>query len=193
MNNIHPEYVDPSDLLKEFAEKNDKFQERFISLLTQMESFIQTSGIDKEVRVNELMLGYTLVDYFEDVKRLKLFHRVEHISGIKIVAYTAYWLLKRKPIQVVEQDKKLIYINERFVLSFIISYLSMEEKGNILMRDNSGLNAFNESLFYFLKYRQLSAQSLEMIIMAFFAGQIYQEEGEDLSSKRPKASDKEDG
>ena len=51
----------------------------------------------------------------------------------------------------------------------------------ILIRENEGLKSFSESLFYFLKYRFHEANSLEMVLSAFFAGQIYQEKEKDIS------------
>ena len=42
------------------------------------------------------------------------------------------------------------------------------------------------SLFYFLKYRFQEANSLEMILMSFFAGQIYQSKEKDLSNELAK-------
>ncbi|MCI5936073.1 MAG: hypothetical protein MRZ65_11260 [Lachnospiraceae bacterium] len=85
-------------------------------------------------------------------------------------------------MQVIGQEKELIYVNEKFVLAYILDSLSNDEKGNILLRNNAGLKSFKESLLYFLKYRYTSATSLELMIMAFFSGQIYQETDEDLSS-----------
>ena len=43
------------------------------------------------------------------------------------------------------------------------------------------LKSFAEALFYFLKYRFRDANSLEIMLTAFFAGRIYQEKQEDLS------------
>lgn len=182
MNNIHSEFIKADKLLEEFARKNNKFQDRYTALLTDMNEYIKKSKYENKVVVNELILGYALVDYFEDIRRLKVFHNVEHINSIKIIAYTSYWLLRRKPIQVIEREKELIYVNEKFVLAYILDSLSNDEKGNILLRNNAGLKSFKESLLYFLKYRYTSATSLELMIMAFFSGQIYQETDEDLSS-----------
>lgn len=182
MNSIHSEFIKADNLLKEFVEKNDKFQKRFMALLEDMNAYIERSNFVNKVVVNELVLGYALVDYFEDIRRLKIFHKVDHINNLKIVAYTSYWLLRRKPMQVIGQEKELIYVNEKFVLAYILDSLSNEQKGNIILRDNSGLQSFRESLLYFLKYRYTSATSLEMMIMAFYSGQIYQETDEDLSA-----------
>ena len=181
MNSIHSEFIKADKLLSEFVDKNDKFTSRFTALLEDMNAYIQNSNYKDKVFVNELILGYALVDYFEDIRRLKIFHNVKHINNVKIIAYISYWLLRRKPIQVLEQKKELIYVNEKFVLAYILDSLSREEKGNILLRNNKGLESFRESLLYFLKYRYTSATSLEMMIMAFYSGEIYQETEIDLS------------
>lgn len=181
MNNVHSEFVRADLILKDFAKTNDKFVQRFESLLEDINIFIKEADLKGKVIVNELALGYMLVDYFEDIRRLKTFHGIDHVNSIKIVAYTSYWFLRRKPIQIIEQEKELIYINERFVLAYILEFLSGNYEPPLILRDNKGLKSFSESLFYFLKYRVNGANSLEMILTAFFAGQIFQERDKDLS------------
>ena len=190
MNNIKAEFVEPKELLQQFVADNDKFEDRFTSLLTDINAFIKTNGLVDKVKVNNLTLGYTLVDYFEDIRRLKLFHNIEHINSEKIVAYTSYWILKRKPIQLVTEDKDLLYINERFVLAYISDFISSVDKGSVLVREESGLKAFKETLFYFLKYRVATANMLELAIISFFAGRIYENDKEDISATFDKYADK---
>lgn len=190
MENVHSDFLKADSILAAYCQKEGKFINRFATLCEEIQFFIDKMGYKKEsIVLNKLSLGYALVDYFEDIQRLKMFHKVEHVNSIKIVSYTAFWLLKRKPIEVIDCDRQLIYINERFVLQYILTYLSTDGKKHILGRDNPGLKSFNESLFYFLKYRTTTAYNLEMIIMAFFAGQIYQEEDYDLSSSLGKMNE----
>lgn len=186
MNNVQSKFIKADKLLDEYAQKNNKFEKRFISLLDDVLQFIKETNLEKKVSVNEMVLGYMLVDYFEDIRRLKIFHNIEHVNSIKIVAYTSYWFLRRKPIQILEQEKDLMYINERFILAYILDFLSGEEKVPIILRDNKGLVSFSESLFYFLKYRFNGANALEMILTSFFAGQIYQEKEQDISDELAK-------
>lgn len=182
MDNIHSEHRVPLEILSEYCGRNKKFENRFIAMSNDINKYIADSGIDGKVFFNELILGYALIDYFEDIRRLKVFHKVEHINAIKVVSYTSYWLLRRKPIQVVAADKDVIYINELFVMAYILDFISSEENGFILDRDSTGVRSFAESLLYFLKYRVVTAQSIEMVILSFFGGQIYQETEKDLSS-----------
>lgn len=183
MNSIHSEFIFPKKVLNEFVTDNPKFEQRFVALLTDMDAFIKESNLQDDVKINELALGYMLLDYFEDIRRLKDFHHVEHINGIRVVAYTSYWLLRRKPIQLLGQKKEILYINERFVLTYILNFLSSTDKGEILLRSNKGIKSFSELLFYFLKYRFTSANALELVLTSFFAGQIYQETSRDISDE----------
>ena len=183
MEDIGSKFVKADKLIEEFFDKDQKFERRFISLLEDMDSFLEVTGLQNKATINKMLVGYALVNYFEDITRLKEFHHVGHVNNIKIVAYTSYWLLRAKPIQINEIDKKLAYINERFVLSYILSFLERIDCGKILERENTGLRAFTETLFYYLKYRSLSAQVLEMVIISFFAGQIYQEVDADISAE----------
>lgn len=185
MNSVVAKFLRADKILEAFAKNNDKFVNRYAAILSEMETFIKASDIEGKVKVNELTLGYALLDYFEDIRRLKEFHKLEHINNIKIVAYMSYWILNRKPIQVIEMDKKLVYVNERFVLAYILNFLG-DTEDHILERSNLGLKSFSETFFYFLKYRLVSANSLEMVLMAFFAGRIYQEKDEDISDKLAK-------
>lgn len=189
MEHVHSEFLRADKLLENYNEKEKKFQERFETLIEEILFFIDKMNLKGKVELNALALGYALVDYFEDVHRLKEFHKVEHINGMKIVSYTAFWLLKRKPIQITACEKELLDVNERFVLQYILSYLSNDNKGHILSRENAGLTSFAETLLYFLKYRLTTANNLEIIIMSFFAGQIYQETNEDLSQSLGKMNE----
>ncbi len=184
MNSVSSQFKEPSELYKDYV-RNQKFQKRYTSLYEDMNSFLVAADFLGKAYINEIILGYALVDYFEDIRRLKNFHGMQHINSIKLVSYTSYWLLRRKPIQITQNDKDLLYINERFILAYIIDFLESSSHGKILERENDGLGSFVEQLFYYLKYRMTNAQSFEMFFMSFFAGRIYQELGSDISSILP--------
>ena len=86
MDSIHSNYLDAEQELKDYI-TNNKFRDRYESLLMDMNHFIQMNDLTDIVVVNEMVLAYALIDYFEDVKRLKYFHSVDHINAIKIVSY----------------------------------------------------------------------------------------------------------
>lgn len=187
MKNLFCKYFSCEDLVKYFGEA--KFEERYNSTLKMMESFIKLNNLSEKVVVDRMILANVIIDYFSDVKRLKEFHKdIKKINSEKVISYMSYWILHRKPIQIVSNaaslDKDLITINERFVLQYILNYLSERECGShILLRNNIGLQNFSGILLYYLVYRKIDAQSLEMILTAFMAGQIYENTARDISSE----------
>ena len=191
MNNIQPDFKQASELIFEFIDSSSKFQERFEALYKDINRFIEVNGLNDKVRLNVLSLGSALVDYFEDIRRLKVFHNIEHINSAKIVAYTSYWLLQRKPIQLLVEDKSILYVNERFVLAYIADFLSQKDRKSILSQTEKELRSYMETLFYNLKYRILNANMLELSILSFIAGEIYQGGIDDSSVLLEKYSNKD--
>jgi len=177
MEDIHSEFIKASNVLTRYTEK---FKKRFSALHDEMFQFIK--GVDEEsLLLDDMLLSYALLDYFEDIERLKLYHHLEHINAIKIASHLAFWLIKRKPIQVKRPNIRYIDINERFVLMYLLDFLS-DEDDLLLDREFSGIKSFSETLFFTLKYRLLSPDILELAIISFFAGRIYQSKDKDLSS-----------
>lgn len=109
-----------------------------------------------------------ILDYFTDITRLKEFHQIERVNKDKIFSYEISWFLKRKPIQVLKNDREeLVYVNEKFILGILVNHLT---EGKI--DDFSGNNilvSFCDILLYYLKYRDCEPKVLEMLIMSFKA------------------------
>lgn len=185
MKKIRAKQVIAEGLIDDFIIKSDDYKNRYSSILGQMEHFIKESNLGEDVFVNPILVGLALIDCFEDIRRLKDFHKIESTNGLKIVSYTAYWLLRRKPIQVKSVKEENAYINEYFVLLYIFNYVSSEKLGFILDRKEEGLISFKDTLLYNLKYRINDPKSLELMITGFFAGQIYQSVEKDLSDELP--------
>jgi len=190
MNNITFNYYKCDEILEKFGK--EKVEERWDTLYKELNDFLEYNKLSSIASVNKLLLGYAIADYFQDVERIKEFHKIEKANSQKIIAYTAYWLLKRKPIQIdnpQSEDQQsniteLNTLNERFVLQYIFNYLSERKKEkHVLLRSNEGLKNFSNMMLYYLEYRLRDAQSLEMIIMSFFAGQIYENTDKDISSE----------
>lgn len=179
-------YLSCEDLIEEFGE--EQIIERYNALYEEMSIFISQNKVFEQAEVNKSILASVIIDYFYDIKRIKGFHtKISKTNSEKVIAYTAYWILHRRPIQVknsILNDFKTSTLNERFVLQYILDYLSeRERKSHILLRENLGLKNFNQFLLYYLIYRPCDAQSLEMIITAFLAGQIYEQVDSDISSE----------
>jgi len=183
MNEIEAIYL-KDEIVDSFG--RDVIKARWSALDEKMNHFIKEMGLSNSVRVDRFLLSVVIADYFNDIQRLKAFHPIGEINSIKVISYTAYWLLRRKPLQVysANSDKELITINEKFVLQYICTYLSVRKREkHIFLREDKGLKSFSSMLLYFLIYRVHDPYSLEMIIMAFFAGQIYEQTDEDISSE----------
>lgn len=191
MNSIQSKNIPLDENFKKYIEKDEKFVTRYNALYTSICKFLEANKFQDIAFVDKYALGFALIDYFEDIDRLKRFHNIEHVNSIKIVSYTSYWLLRRNVIQTKESNKDLLYINEKFVFSYIIEFLSARGKKRILERENIGLVAFEDSLMYHLKYRLINATNLEIMIIAFFAGEIYQNEEVDLSDRLTRYDDPE--
>ena len=147
---------------------------RFCDLMKQLHSVIVGCDLYDSVTINENLLGKAVIDYFEDIDRLKEFEDIERTSVAKIYAHEAYWLIRRKPIQVIDtskEDERCLFINE-VACAFMILVKMCEEKGIKLKVGNPKVKYFYEILFYNLKYRKLTQDSLELMIESFFLGCI---------------------
>jgi len=172
------------DIIEKFGK--EKIEKRWNTLFEEMDLFLKQNNLSDVATVDKFLFATAILDYFNDIKRLKDFHKIKNINSIKIIAYTAYWLLRRKPIQICNREqsdnKELITLNEKFVLKYIFDYLSEREReSHILLRNNKGLKSFSNMMLYFLIYRVHDAHSIEMIIMAFLSGQVYERTDEDIS------------
>lgn len=148
-------------------------ESRYELLVSVYEDFINKENMTGKVVLNKLVLGYAIMDYFSDIARIKQFHGITRVNETKICAYESFWLLKRKPLQVVEADDNFPFCNEQFVFLRVLQLLSGGD-AKIDIFNNPALRPFLESLFYFLKFRNCDAQSLEFAFQAFAAGVQFQ-------------------
>ena len=160
MNSIESMYLSYDGLLEEFSE--DVIRSRYAFLY--------------KVRLDEVLLMHAVLDYFSDVSRLKKFHHIHHINETKVIAYETFWLLRRKPLQVVtqRQDDFLAFINEKFVFSRLAAFLVGNRKDQVLReQDKKAFMNYLDTLYYFLKYRQYDPKMLELMLLGFRAGEIW--------------------
>lgn len=118
--------------------------------------------------------------FYADIMRLSEFHHIDEVKTDKIVTYTTFWILKRKPIQLLQfSDKeKDIFVNERFACCFLINEcLSDTSFGKIDGKiDNFNRKYYEEYidlLLYYFKYRTLNPQVLELVIETFKIGRLF--------------------
>lgn len=174
MNSIESMYLSYDGLLEEFSE--DVIRSRYAFLYKECMEFLKSQGLESEVRLNEVLLMHAVLDYFSDVSRLKKFHHIHHINETKVIAYETFWLLRRKPLQVVTQlqDDFLAFINEKFVFSRLAAFLVGNRKDQVLReQDKKAFMNYLDTLYYFLKYRQYDPKMLELMLLGFRAGEIW--------------------
>lgn len=173
MNNIENTYVDYDDLIQ--AVGQDVLERRIGQLNQEMLEFLKSNELDGIAYVNQMALVHALMDYFSDIQRLKDYQKIKHINEIKIKAYETYWLLLRKPIQLVKQidDDSLLYINEKFLLSRLTSFM-LQDDINVPLVDErrTAFKNYLDTVYYYLKFRRCDAQALELMLLAFKAGRL---------------------
>lgn len=173
MNNIKTKYVNYKSVIEQIGE--NKICERLCAVHDIYQSFLeQTNYKDKiDIILNDRVLMHAILDYFTDITRLKEFHSIDMVSHDKIIAYEISWLLKRKPIQILDFNKEeLVYVNEKFLLQILVNHLT---DGKIIdLNPNSVLGSYCNYLYYYLKYRDCDAKVLELVISSYKAGRASQ-------------------
>lgn len=144
----------------------DKIIERYKTLLAMCRQFILSKHWLGKVKINRLILANAVMDYFADVKRIKDFHAgTEKINSIKIISWCSSWFLRRKPLQVLVAEPECVFANELFIFFWLAQFIGRESLAE------ESLTPFWSSLAYYLKYRPINPQTLELMLTAFAAGQ----------------------
>lgn len=155
----------------------EKISSRYDWLNDILSDFVSKSGCTDQIIISQDILKHVVVDYFVDIDRLKEFQEIEKVHSSKIYAYTCFWLLRHKPLQIVcaEGAEKLAFINEECVCYLLRSYLFSEpENVPILENKRDQIDNFISTMLYFFQYRDYSAKNIELMILAFQAGCGYQ-------------------
>ena len=160
-------------LLKYFP--GNKMPIRFQSLWADTVMVIEKTGLEDKLRIDEESFQMVIIDYFTDIARLKDFQDIERANVDKIYGYELYWFLHRHPIQLLEGVPDNFDINEKVAIGVFLPRILTEagmpyteEMQNSEFRGR--LKVFIDLLFYNLKYRHYTQQSLELMIEAFLCG-----------------------
>jgi hypothetical protein len=165
------EFESVGNYLARYDIDNEHIASRYASLLEMMDTFIVEKGIGSDVVIDHELLKTSVCDYFVDIARAKSFHDIAKVNTEKIYGYMAYWLLKRKPIQVKSPFAESAFINELFITGFLISNILTEKNISPTQSvQNATFENFKSLIYYNLKYRLVTQQSLELMIEAFFCG-----------------------
>lgn len=147
-------------------------EQRFTHLLTQIQDILEAMGILDIISINTVVLGKAVLDYFEDIDRLKKYEGIKKINVDKIYGYETFWLLRRSPIQLIADknlDPKYLHINEKVFVAMLTAKILKEKN----IRPDvccESLLPFMNLLYYNFKYRVYTQKSLEMAVTAFFCG-----------------------
>lgn len=173
MNNIENTYVKYDELIS--AVGQEVIENRIKQISQEMLDFLKINELEDVAYIHEMALAHGIMDYFSDVQRLKDYQKIDHINEIKIKAYETFWLLKRKPLQLKKQldDDRFLYVNEKFLLTRLTSFMLAEDINKPIVGEKSvAFKNFLNTLYYYLKFRKCDAQSIELMLLAFKAGQL---------------------
>jgi len=171
---IKSTYENYMDLIEDCTE--DTVKSRIDQLYTEMKTFITTYEFDEFVRIDLPALTHAVMDYFSDIRRLKIYQKIEHANQAKIKAYETFWLLKRHPLNVIKDvdNDQFAFINEKFLMMRLSCYLMGDKITKSIVDDQrETFNNFLEILLYHLKFRDCSPHALELMLLAFEAGKIF--------------------
>ena len=175
MDRIQNIYDSYHNIIDEFGE--EEITSTFSNLVKVCEEFLKENKLDNQVVINTFILAHTVMDYFTDVSRLKEFHHIRSHNSYKQHAYLMSWFLRRKPLQIIEDEsEELVYTNEKFVLSYTMNFLTRDMAPDfydkLSKKQQEAIDGYMKSLYYHLKYRNCSAQVLELSLLSFDAGTL---------------------
>lgn len=156
---------------------SEKISSRYDWINALLSDFLKKKNYADKVIISQDILKHVVVDYFVDIDRLKEFQEIELVHSSKIYAYTCFWLLRHKPLQVIipEGAGELAFVNEECVCYILRSYLFSEpENVPVLENKREQVDNFIDTMLYFFQYREYSAKNIELMILAFQAGCGYQ-------------------
>jgi len=163
--------IPAQEYLRSIGVDLNRAAKRYTYVLFKMNLFIEQYSLKGKADVNFRILAEAVHDYYVDTMRVKDFHKIEYTNTEKVYAYMAYWLLRRKPLQVIEEFNGCEFINELFITLALSSSIASEKNiAKDKWENNPTFKKFQDLLFYNLKYRHVSQQSLELMIEAFFSG-----------------------
>lgn len=173
MVNIENTYINYETLVSNIGE--EIISNRIAQISQEMKDFLDINKLQDIAKLNDIALVHAVLDYFSDIQRLKDYQHIEHINEYKIKAYETFWLLQRKPLQITAQleDDKWLYINEKFLLSRLTSFMLKDNINTPLVGNRKkAFKNFLDTLYYYLKFRRSDAQALELMLLAFDAGRL---------------------
>ena len=171
--NILKRTDDFGEIIKEFFGPTKVIQ-RYRTLLKSYNEFVSNYNLTGKVILHTKSLKQALNDYFREVVKVKVFHKdIKWLNEPKIYAYTAYWFVRRSPIQIIDPHSDLINVNILFTVSYFINNLCTDSCISYQDQDKDAkdkIRDFMKNMFYYLKNRSCNPQSIELMAEAFKCG-----------------------
>lgn len=138
--------------------------------------------LDIKTDIDIFRVIQTIIDTFEDLKRLKEFHPIQYPNRLKCASYLAYWWKQREPItfsicsdqmdvflkKVKQKDiARFINCNELWLVAFVLGEIfTTDEKLCIKNDDEASQNWKTELdyIFYYFCYRLNSPKDIEAFL-----------------------------
>ena len=162
-----------NDLIESFTE--EVLEDRIAFLQQFAKDYLEIRKLTDYSTVSLYILEQVVTDYFSDIKRQKDFHLIEKTNTAKVAAYSAYWILKRKPLQINQDVSYQEMIDNPYLRNLNEGYAFAVMKGMFFNRyqpipsaiaeKQKTINLFESNLFYSFKYRNYTAQVLETILL----------------------------
>lgn len=173
MVNITSKYDDYKEIIDYFGA--EKIKNRLATFETMYISFLKHNNLMDNIVLHKGSLVNALLDYFTDIYRLKEFHSIELTNRYKILSYEVYWLLKRKPLHIINDLKdEYTFINEKFLLSYTLKFIDSSFPSNFSntkdIKAKNRFSGFVDTYYYYLKFRNCDPQALELMLLALDAG-----------------------
>ncbi|MBP3721833.1 MAG: hypothetical protein J6I62_01090 [Selenomonadaceae bacterium] len=134
-------------------------------LFNAAKRFEESRGLSDYIYLDENLLRQCLIDVLFDLQRLRHFHDIQQENLIKIHSYVAYWWLRRKPFQRMQNCGHIaLFVNELFVEKFLLSALS-NDLSDVSKYNQNKMSGASAYLQYHLKYRSPNPQTLELFLV----------------------------
>jgi hypothetical protein len=146
--------------------------ERLLYWYRRSENIIKNLKLENVARIDNQRLIFMVLSYFADIARLKNFHpNIGKTRKVVNFAYSFFWFLRSSPIQLKDAipgrpgEVHSIFVNEMAVVHiWIAEFVRPLNLGSDLE------TRYLKELFYYFRYRNYNAQSLEAILTALVLG-----------------------
>lgn len=145
---------------------------RTLSLVEHLERLLSIRGLTFQnctVDIDEKLIGDLLVRVDKRFDYYRIFHKDTYLSEVREAAIEAYWILKYKPIRMIEcklyEGESFDHINESFALFLVFSVIA-ERRRRLGQPDFAVNQACLNQLIYAMRHWDLSKEALMLIAVA---------------------------